>query len=171
MAYNSIEEIKDLLLLESENQTLTDAQIQSYINDANTDMISELKRAIELDTFTATCSGTNNFTPFFNVESVDSVRVKSSGDWVELDEDEYRLIRNNDVLEVDDLKVGDKIELYSIPPNYKMLERAMTIVSIRTRFNPFKNQTIDPLYATWTEKKTNFLKALRSKFGAAKYGG
>lgn len=172
MAYNTVEEIKGLLLLETENQTMTNEEIQNYINDANVEMVSEIRRAIEIDSFVATQRGTNTFYPFFNMAQVTSVRVRStSSSFVELDESEYKLVRNNDGIEVDDLRTGDQVEVYSIPPNYKMLERALAIVAIKTRFNPFKNNTVDPLYATWEEKRKSFLRILKSKFGVSKYSG
>ena len=167
MAYNTVEEIKEKLLLESENQTLSDSQIQTYLNDANRDMISELKRAIEVDRFVAEVRGTNIFYPIFNTVEVISIKVNN----VELDSDEYRLVYFNDGIEILSLDVGDQVEYLSIPPNYKVLEMAFTIVAIKTRLNPFKNNTVDPIYNEWNEKKTNALKVLRSKFGADSYNG
>ena len=172
MGYNTIEEIKAKMLLEDENQTLSDDEIQNYINDANTEMISELKRAIEIDSFVATERGTNTFYPFFNMAEVTSVTVRStSGSPVELDESEYRLVRNNDGIEVDDLRTGDEVVVYSVPPNYKMLERAIAIVNIRNRMNPFRNDTVNPIYAEWMEKRTKFFKVLKGKLGVSKYSG
>lgn len=167
MAYNTVEEIKEKLLLESENQTLTDSQIQTYINDANRDMISDLKRAIEVDRFVAATQGTNVFYPFFNTVEIISIKVND----VELDSDEYRLVYLNDAIEILGLEIGDQVEYLSIPPNYKVLEMAYTIVAIKTRLNPFKNNTVDPIYNEWNEKKTNATKAIKSKFGADSYNG
>ena len=173
MAHNTIEEIKKLLLLETENQTLEDQDIQIYINDANEEMVSDLKRSIEFDSFVANNRGNNTFFTYFNMTKITSVRVLSAGatQFVELDDSEYRLVRNNSGVEVDDLTTGDCVEVYSVSPNYKLLERAYTIVNFRTRLNPFKNQTIDPIYAEWIDKRTRFLKVLRGKFGTGKYSG
>lgn len=167
MTYNTVEEIKGKMLLETENQTMADIDIQSYIDDANIEMTNDIKRASEIDCFTSKTDGSVIFYPFFNVSEILEIRVND----VILDSDEYRLVRNNDGVEIDNIDRGDRVEIVSIPPNYKMLERAYAIIEIRTRLNPFKNDTVDSIYAIWDKKKKDFLRVLRGKFGTAKYSG
>lgn len=167
MTYNTIEEIKSKMLLESETQTMSDIDIQSYIDDANIEMTNDINRASEFDCFVSQSDGSVVFYTFFRIKEILEVKVND----VVLDNDEYRAVRNNDGIEIDSINVGDKIEIISIPPNYKMLERAYAIVEIRTRLNPFKNDTVDSIYAIWDKKKKDYLRALRGKFGTGKYSG
>ena len=167
MAYNTIEEIKSELLLEDENQTLSDQAIQSKINDANRELVSLIGRSVEYDSFIAEESGTVMVTPFFSIFKVISVKVNN----VEADSDDWEVVYEGDGISIDNINKGDEIHVISIPPNYKMLERAICIVSIRSRLNPFENNTVNPIYSEWKEKKTDFLKAIRRKFGASAYNG
>lgn len=167
MAYNTIEEIKDLLLLESENQTMTDAQIQTYINDANLEMTDEINRTAERDSFIAEKQGTITFYPFFNVIEICSVKVND----IFIDKDLYEISIDGDGVSIQEISIGDIVETITKPSNYKMFERAICIVNIRTRLNPFKNNTVDPIYNEWFEKRKNARRALKSKFGTALYNG
>lgn len=167
MGYNTIEEIKKLLLLESENQTMTDAEIQTYIDDANQEMFDDIKRTMERDEFIAEDSGSVIFYPFFNVSLIRRVKVNDTV----IDAANYSGSFDGDGVEIQDIKIGDIVETFTIPTNYKRLERALTIVNIRTRLNPFKNNTVDPIYNEWVQKKDDAKKALKSKFGTGLYSG
>ncbi len=175
MPFNTVEEIKSKLLLESENQTMTDATIQTYIDDANTELFDEINRTAERDSFLIDLeprqSGSSSFTrivyPFFNVKSICSVKVND----LFIDSDLYKVSVDGDGVEIQELKVGDFVETITIPSNYKMFERAICIVAIRTRLNPFKNNVVDPIYNEWVLKRDNYKKALRSKYGSGLYSG
>ncbi len=167
MAYNTVEEIKKLLLLEQENQTMTDAEIQTYIDDANQEMHDDIKRTMERDEFVAEDSGSVSFYPFFNVNLIRRVKVND----VVIEAANFRVSFDGDGVEVDDISIGDVVETFTIPTNYKRLERALTIVNIRTRLNPFKNNTVDPIYNEWVQKRDDAKKALKSKFGTGLYSG
>ncbi len=167
MAFNTIEEIKDLCLLETENQTLNDQTIQSYLDDANLELYNEINRKAERDSFISEKAGSITFYPYFNVLQIRFIKVNDTL----VDEDDYRICDDGDGVEIDDIEIGDVIEIHSIPPNYKMLERAIFIINLRTRLNPFKNDSIDPIYNEWIQKRDNFKKALKSKFGTALYNG
>ena len=174
MAHNTIEEIKNLLLLENENQTMSDEQIQTYINDANLEMTNEINRTAERDSFLidiiprqSSSSFTRIVYPFFNVKKICSVKVNDEF----IDSDKYEISIDGDGILIQELRIGDVVETITIPSNYKMFERAICIVNIRTRLNPFKNNTVDPIYNEWVLKRDNFKKALKSKFGTALYNG
>ena len=167
MAYNTIDEIKGKLLLESENQTMTNTEIQTYLDDANVDMTSAIGRTMERDEFISEDSGSVIFYPFFNVVQIRRIKVNDTV----IDSTSFRISFDGDGVEIDDINVGDVVETFTIPSNYKILERAFCIVEIKTRLNPFKNNAVDPIYNEWFEKKKNVLKALKSKFGTALYNG
>jgi len=167
MVYNKVEEIKNLLMLESENQTLSDDDIETYIADANEEMIDELRRAIEIDYFTAEDSGTLTFFPYFNVSSITSIKV----DDVVIPASRYSLVYSNDGVAITLMEDGDKVEIYYIPKNYKLLERAMSVVNIMTRLNPFTGEQLSPVYLDWREKRKNYLRIIKGKFGTGKYAG
>ena len=167
MAYNTVQELKKKLLLESENQTISDADIQTYIDDANVEMFDNIKRTMERDEFISEKSGTVTFYPFFNVSIIRRVKVNDEI----IDTSDYSISFDGDGVEVQNINVGDVVETFTIPINYKNLERAITIVNIRTRLNPFKNNTVDPIYNEWVLKRDNFKKALKSKFGVGLYNG
>lgn len=167
MAYNSVEEIKDILLLESENQTLTDSQIQAYINDANLEMFNFINRTAERDEFISEKQGSVTFYPFFNVFKICSIKVNSEF----IEASDYSISIDGDGVTIANISIGDIVELITIPTNYKMLERAICMVNIRTRLNPFKNDTIDPIYNEYTMKRDKAIKLIKSKFGAALYNG
>lgn len=176
MAFNTIDEIKGKLLLETENQTMTDKQIQVYINDANEELFEEINRKAERDTFIIESKPSENFSnssitrticPFFNVKKICSVKIND----VFIDSDRYEISLEGDGITITELKIGDFVETITTPSNYKMLERAICIVNIRTRLNPFKNNVVDPIYNEWVLKRDNFKKALKSKFGTGLYNG
>ena len=167
MAFNTIEEIKAKLLLESENQTMTDEEIQTYINDANEEMFEDINRTAERDSFIAEKAGTVTLYPFFNVREICSLKVNDTF----IDGDLYEVSIDGDGVSIQDIKIGDVVEMITIPSNYKMLERAMCIVNIRTRLNPFKNNVVDPIYNEWVMKRDNFKKIIKAKFGMALYSG
>lgn len=175
MAFNTIDEIKSKLLLESENQTLSDAEIQSYIDDANQELYDSINRTAERDSFliearprqSSTASFTRTIYPYFNVRSICSVKVND----VFIDSSLYDISPDGDGISIQELKVGDYVETITIPSNYKMFERALCIVGIRTRLNPFKNNVVDPIYNEWVLKRDNYKKTLKGKFGTALYNG
>ena len=167
MAFNTIEEIKKLLLLESENQTMDDAEIQTYIDDANIELFDEINKTAERDVFTAETDGTVTFYPYFNVKQICSVKVNGSFIAASL----YEISIDGDGIAIQEISIGDVVETITIPSNYKMLERAICIVNIRTRLNPFKNNVVDPIYNEWVLKRDRFRKAIKSKFGTGLYSG
>jgi len=167
MAYNTIEEIKDLLFLESENQTMSDEQIQAYINDASEEMNDKINRTSERDSFIAEEAGSVTFYPYFNVKSISSVKVNDTI----IDTTEYEISLDGDGITIGDIQIGDIVKTITIPSNYKKYERAICIVNIRTRLNPFKNDTVDPIYNEWIQKRDDFKRALRSKYGTGLYNG
>jgi len=167
MAINTVEEIKTLLLLESENQTMSDSVIQGYLDDANSEMFDDINKTAERDSFLSREQGTITFYPFFNVKTICSVKVNDEF----IDVDTYEISIDGDGVSIESIKVGDRVETVTLPSNYKMLERAICIVNIRTRLNPFKNNTVDPIYNEWVLKRDKFTKLIKSKFGTGLYSG
>lgn len=167
MVYNTKEEIRLVCLLESENKTLTDAEVDAYIANAYADMVSDIKRAVERDFFTADLTGTITLFPYLNVASITAIKVNDTV----IPADRYSLVYNNDGVQITSVQENDEIEILYIPTNYKMLEKAYCIVNIMSRLNPFTGDTVNPVYAEWREKKKNFTQILKSKFGAGTYPG
>lgn len=167
MVYNTVEEIKRVLLLEDENQTMTDDEIEDYISDANEEMIADIKRSFEYDSFVSEKSGTVIFYPYFNVVTINRVVVND----VDLDSSEYSVSSDGDGVQIPNIKIGDVVETYTIPSNYKQYERAICVTNIRSRINPWSGDSIDGIYAIWNAKRKNFRKALLGKFGATAYNG
>ena len=164
---NTPAEVKAKLLLESENQTMTDEEIQTYLDDAQQEMIDEINRTAERDHFISEEQGTIIFYPFFNVSTISLVKVNN----VVIADSLYEISADGDGIAIEDIKIGDIVDTTTQPSNYKRYELAICIVNIRTRLNPFKNNTVDPIYNEWVQKRDNYKKALKSKFGTGLYSG
>lgn len=178
MAYNTVAEIKELLMLESENQTLSDTAIQSYLDDAEETLYSEIHRSQETDRFYLTPDKLSSadivdFVLFFRVSEIISVRDATTH--ADISSDNYSLIRRNQAIRIDASSSGANlssniiIEVDYIPVNYKYAERAIAMVNILGRIDPFSNDQINPNLLVWKSNKKNYINMILGNFGTNSY--
>jgi hypothetical protein len=180
--YNTAEEIKKLLLLEDENQTIEDEDIETYLEDAQMEMFSEIQRNRETDKLKLRSSDLNDddeveVVLFFKVDTDNGgiLEVRDATNQETISSDNYELIRGNKAIKIKagsdyaDLDTGITIEIDYIPENYKLVERAIAISNILSRIAPFQNQQVNPNLITWREKKQNYIRFLKEKFGTGSY--
>lgn len=164
--FNSVEDIKKLLMLETENQTLSDEEIEGFIEDAYEQLVSEVGTH-QIETFRAERTGLNYFIPFFNIHSIERIYNQTLGE--DIDSDNYDIKDGGDTIQISDLKRGDDIVIYYIPENYIIAEKAIAIENILSRISPFTGQEINPAYATWRERRKNYMELIKSNIGGGTY--
>ena len=178
MAYNDINEINSLLLLEVENQTIEDDDISTYLEDAQEELFSEIKRNRETDTFYLKSEDLNDeneveYITYFVIDEITEVRDATNNEVIS--SDDYEITKNGNAIKIEtesddaDLKTDIRIEIDYIPKNYKLCERAIAISNILARLQPFQNEELNPSLMTWREKKKNYLSLLTGKFGVGSY--
>lgn len=178
MSYNTVNEIKDLLLLETENQTLSRTQIETYLSDAQEEVYNTIQRNRETDSFVLRSTDLNDddereYVLYFVAEEILEVRDETNNEVVS--SDHYELIRGSQAIKIKcgnddaDLSNNIQIEIDYIPKNYKMLERAIVITNILTRLQPFSQNEINPSLSIWNEKKKNYERMILGKFGTGFY--
>jgi len=172
MALNTINEIKSNLLLETENQTLTDNQIQTFLDQANEQMFAEIRRSTEQDHFTA-IQETEKFFPMFKIYEIKAVTKTTDTitgqETTTLSSSDWEFIYDNDGIQISNLQRGDLIRIYYVPVNYKVLEKAIAMENILSRLNPFAGENINPSYATWRERAKNYKTLILKNFGTGTY--
>ena len=172
---NTVDDIKRALMLEVENQTLSDDDFRNYLNDAYDEMLEDIGRSMEIENFRAyesedvimPDSGEGIFTTYFNIQEIVEIKVNDTA----ITTDDYELISRNDRVSIDSITSGDEVEISYIPKNYKILEKAICLVNILTRLNPFTNDTVNPSYAKWIKKRDDAARGIKSKIGTALYSG
>ncbi|MGV9204346.1 MAG: hypothetical protein ACOC44_10065 [Promethearchaeia archaeon] len=178
MAYNKASEIKSLLLLEDENQTIDDEQIETYLSDAQEELHNEIQRNRETDKFPLKSEDLDDneeieLVPYFVVDDIEEVRDTTNNKTIS--SSHYEKIRDGNAIKLKtgkddaDLNTDIWIEIDYIPKNYKLCERAIAIENILARLQPFQNEQINPSLTVWREKKKNYLKMLKSKFGTGSF--
>jgi hypothetical protein len=180
--YNTASEIKKLLLLEDENQTIEDEDIETYLEDAQLEMFSEIQRNRETDRIKLRSSDLNDddeveIVLFFKVDTDNGgvLEVRDETNHEVISSDNYELIRGNNAIKIKtgsdyaDLDTGIIIEIDYIPVNYKLTERAIAISNILSRIAPFQNEQINPNLMTYREKQKNYIRFLKEKFGVGGY--
>jgi hypothetical protein len=179
--YNTTSEIKKLLLLEDENQTIEDEDIETYLEDAQLEMFSEIQRNRETDRFKLRSSDLNDdeveIVLFFKVDTDNGgiLEVRDVTNHEVISSDDYELIRGNNAIKIKtgsdyaDLDTGITIEIDYIPVNYKLTERAIAISNILSRIAPFQNEQVNPSLMTYREKQKNYIRFLKEKFGTGSY--
>lgn len=182
MAYNNVSEIKTQLMLELENQTLQDDELESYLEDAQTELFSTIIRNRETDKYTLRDwhIDDEDYVEYVLYLKVDGdnggiLEVRDETNKEIISSDNYELTRGNQAIKINvgsdgaDLETNTKIEVDYIPVNYKLCERAIAIVNLLSRLAPFQNEQINPNLMVWREKKKNFLNILKNKFGTGSY--
>jgi hypothetical protein len=176
--YNTANEIKKLLLLETENQTIDDDDIDTYLEDAQEELFNELGRNRETDKFKLRSWHINDddnveHVLYFVATEVLEVRDATNNDVIS--SSNYDLIRGNQGIKIrtgsDDANLDENIEIEIdyIPKNYKMAERAIAIENILTRLQPFQNEQINPSLMVWREKRKKAIEFIIGKFGVGSF--
>ena len=176
--YNTPAEIKKLLLLEVENQTIEDEDIQTYLDDAQEELFNDIKRNRETDKFYLKTNYLNDnqeveFVTYFVISEILEVRDATNN--VVISPDNYETSRGSNAIKIKtgendaDLQTTIQIEVDYIPANYKLCERTIAMVNILTRLQPFQNEEINPSLVVWREKRKNYLSMLEGKFGVGSY--
>jgi hypothetical protein len=168
--YNSKQTIKEQLLLESENQTIPDATIENYITLAHTQVFQNIKRTYERDNFTTSFNpdGSTNRNFFVILAPIHSVvAVLKNG--TELTNTDYTLIYESTGINVPGANLGDVISILYVPEVYVLYERALAILALMTRFNPFTEDNNNSVYYHWKKVKDDCYKTIRSNFGTSLY--
>lgn len=168
--YNTVEQVKEQLLLESENQTINDTTIGNYITRAHAQVFQSIKRNYERDNFTATLNpdGTTQ-TEFFVVIKPIKTIVAVLKNNVALSTEDYTIIYENSGITVPGANLGDVISILYVPEVYVLYELALAILGLMTRFNPFTDDNNQSTYYHWKKVKDDCYKTIRSNFGASTY--
>ncbi len=178
MAYNNVKEIKNLLLLESENQTLEDDQITTFLDDAQQELFNQIGRNRETDKFYLHEVDLNDsdeveFVTYFVIDSIEEVRDATNNETI--DSSHYEISRSGNAIKIRtgsndaDISPSVLIEVDYIPKNYKMAERAIAMETILSRLQPFHSEQVNPNFMTWREKRKNYIKMINSHFGTGSY--
>jgi hypothetical protein len=176
MSYNEPNDIKRILLLEDENQTIEDDELQEYLDDAQEELYAEIQRNRETESFRFKTTDLDDndlveFVLYFRVQEITEVRDKTNNEVI--DSDNYELVKNNQAIKIDtdtaDLDEGIDIEIDYIPYNYKLCEKAIAVVNILSRLAPFQNEQINPNLMVWREKKKNYINLILGRFGTGSY--
>lgn len=178
MPLNTKDEIKQKLLLEDENQTVKDSDLDDYLAEGEEEMYSILGRSKETDHLVV--SGHEIQDPddsvtiptFFRIKTIKSVQKESTdGEITDVSSSNYSKVQQDDAVKVKDVEIGETIYINYIPINYKYLERTIVIENLIARINPFAGEENTRQYAIYREKKNNFLKIILGNFGTAKANG
>lgn len=168
--FNTVAEIKQQLLLEAENQTVTDPTIQSYLEMANMQVYQMIKRNYERDNFTSYINpdGTTQKDFFVVLSPIRSI-VAIMKNNTPLTNTDYTIVYENSGVNIPGVSIGDVISILYVPETYTLLERALAILGLLTRFNPFTDETNSTVYAHWKQVKDQCYHTIRSNFGTSTY--
>ena len=158
MVFNNIEDIKKRLILESEDQTISDALIEEYLEEAEQEVYDNIRRKQEREVFYVTEDQEERFECYFNVLEVKKVYVNNS------EYTDYELV-DDKFIKIEDLELFSKVEVFYVAEDYKLYERAIVIVNLMTRLNPMIAETTSTVYLNWANKKKTYEKNLKSKYG------
>jgi len=172
MAYNTVDDIKRYLNLESADQTISDADITLFLADANDEVFSQIKRKEEVDYFRVGYTTQGVIQDLFNLAVPVETMNKVSQNGTELAvTTEYTLdsTNKNEVTILATHNVGDTIKVQYIPIPYKKAELYECLMMLRARMNPFSEEGNDPIYLEYKGKRDIYYKILKGKLNTGRY--
>lgn len=173
MAYNTIATIKRYLALESADQTISDADLTSFLDEANAELFFLIKKKEERDIFRVgyTEHGTTQ-SKFRLALSPASSISKITQNGTVLDSGDYSLeTTNKEEVEITaSLAIADTIEIHYVPTAYEIAERYMCLMTCIQRMNPFlSDQNNNSIYSEYKAKRDLAIKIIKGKLHTGRY--
>ena len=172
-SFNTTATMRRILRIPAGDESYTDTELQEFLDEAQADMFSEIKRQKEIDTF---CVDWNKWGAVqtehkFLLAPVTSVfEVYANG--VLVSNTDYTLNADRDVLIFlnDILNLGETIEIYYIPDMYTTTERYLCAYNIKITEN-LLNQDGNSvnLSANYEKKYKRNIQILKNKIRMATY--
>lgn len=170
ISWNTVDEIKEQLLLESENQTISNDTIQTYLNNAHKEVFQSIKRNYERDNFTVGLNPDGSTqTDFFVTLSPINTVIAVLKNNTELDSESYEVIIQDSGVRITSPSYGDVYSVLYVPDVYILYERAICILKLMTRFNPFTDDNNQSTYYQWKKTRDSCYNQIRSNFGTSCY--
>jgi hypothetical protein len=166
LSFNEIGDIKKRLLLEEDDQTMSDDVIQEYLDEAHQEVFDSIGRNCEREVFYATEDRPDRFYTQLPIREIKRVIVGGT----EVSSEDYEVIDENSGITFEPA-LYERIEVIYIPEMYVLFERAIAICNLMTRLNPTIGEATSTVYLNWSNKKKNYLKTLKNKFGVDSVDG
>ena len=166
-SFNTVATMRRILRIPAGDESYTDAEIQSFLDEAQADMFSEIKREKELDTFLFDYNkwGAVQTEHKFLLAPVNSIfEILSNG--VVIDSGDYTLNADKDVVTFDAsiIALGEQIELYYIPETYTSAERYLCAFNMKVSSNLLnQNGNASTITVNYENKYKRAIQTIKNK--------
>ena len=168
MAYNTIADVRRILHIDSSNEILTDTEIQTYLDEANSELFTEIKKKTEFDEFKAVNDKNGNpiknylmsLTPVVSIEKVIVNNSVINSSEYSFDNETGELVFSS----YDNLNAGDIIRVFYIPVIYKFAELYLTAYNINVATQILnRGGNLSPIAENVEKKKNQYLDVINSR--------
>lgn len=168
MAYNTVADVRRILHIDSSNEILTDTEIQTYLDEANSELFTEIKKKREFDEFQVENNKdgslrTNYLLSLTPIVSINKVLLNNNI----IDPAEYN--SDDETGEVvfsssDSLNEGGVIRVFYIPVIYKFAELYLTAYNINIATQILnRGGNLSPIAENIEKKKNQYLDVINSR--------
>lgn len=171
-SYNTPADVRRVLNLDAGNLSLTDAEIQTYLDEAQQDLFITIKRELEYQKFVVDTDNKGKIKNYFYfsltpVVSIHKVLVNNSI----INSTDYSLDVDTNVLTISStLEVGDVVEVFYLPLVYHLAELNLAAYNIlmRTQLVETGGQE-NPVLLEFEKKKDKFFNIIKSRLVASNW--
>lgn len=175
-SFNTVATMRRILRIPSGDDSYTDTEIQEYLDEAQSDLFSEIKRENEIDRHLVDY---NNFGAIRTryafmmggiAATTDILKIYSNN--VEITDSDYTvdLVLNEIIFNDGVLRVGEMLEIYYLPIIYTEAERyvcAFNMLSSSQLLN--QDGTTNPIAERYENKYKKVLKTIKNKLQVGTY--
>jgi len=166
--FNLPADVRRVLRLDSGNNYLTDAEIQSYLDEAQNWLYTEIKRKYERDFFTVVTNSVGNTQVIYalSLAPINSVLKVLVNDVEKTVTTDYTVDTDlGEIIFVEGVvTVGDKVKVYSVPTAYELAELyiAARNISIGTNLINLDGQN-NPVVQNFDTLINNYMNVITSR--------